>query len=171
HLLSPELDIQISYSTLCRRMAKIDLGEYLENYLEHVDMNYITVTVDTTGLTPNGRGQWLEKKHGDGTRKKASWVKFGVLVFVDGHMPLSFATVPNNVADVKVLKPLLEQAKKHRFKIMRLGADKAFDSRAIYKYLLKEGILPAIIPRKGGSTKNRGSPFRAEIPFLIFGQI
>ncbi|MHA1340338.1 MAG: transposase [Promethearchaeota archaeon] len=148
-------------------MAKIDLGEYLENYLEYVGMDYITVAVDTTGLTPNGRGQWLEKKHGDGTRKKASWVKFGVLVLVDGHMLLSFVAVPNNVADIKVFKPLLEQAKKHRFKIVRLGADKAFDSRAIYEYLLKEGILPAIMSRKGGSTRNRGSPFRAELVLFM----
>jgi len=101
HLLSPELDIKISYTTLCRRLGKIDLSEYLKNNLGQLGLEQIIAAVDTTGLSPNWRGKWLEKKHGMGTRKRASWIKFGILVSVSGHIPLSFVVVNDSVADVK----------------------------------------------------------------------
>jgi len=167
HLLSPEMDIKISYTTLCRRLGKIDLSEYLKNNLGQLGLEQIIAAVDTTGLSPNWRGKWLEKKHGMGTRKRASWIKFGILVSVSGHIPLSFVVVNDSVADVKTLKPLLIQAKKHGFKIIKVAADKAYDARYIYEYLLAEGILPAILPRKGGSTKSRGSPYRAELVMFM----
>ncbi|MHA1340506.1 MAG: hypothetical protein ACTSRZ_10265 [Promethearchaeota archaeon] len=53
-----------------------------------------------------------------------------MLVIARCHIALSFTMTLNNVADCKLLKPLLERAKRHGFKITRLAADKAFD--AIY---------------------------------------
>ncbi|MHA1341135.1 MAG: hypothetical protein ACTSO2_14270, partial [Promethearchaeota archaeon] len=36
-ILSPELDIHVHFSTLSRRMSKIDIGEFLEDYLVYLN--------------------------------------------------------------------------------------------------------------------------------------
>ena len=46
---------------------------------------------------------------------------------------------------------------------MKLYADKAYDVKKIYIFLLMEGIIAAIIPRKNSSTQARGCPYRAEL--------
>ena len=75
-----------------------------------------------------------------------SWLKFHALVLADSHIPLAFVLTPDNVGDSKVLVELVKMAKRFGFKIVKLYADKAYDVKKIYIFLLMEGIIAAIIP-------------------------
>ncbi|MHA1341359.1 MAG: transposase [Promethearchaeota archaeon] len=158
-----DLHLSINFTTLWRRIDEIDIRDYLDLYVEMLDLKEVEVAVDSTGLTLNYRGQWLELKHGSGTRKRARWLKFHALVLADSHIPLAFVLTPDNVGDSKVLTELVKMAKRFGFKIVKLYADKAYDVKKIYIFLLMEGIIAAIIPRKNSSTQARGCPYRAEL--------
>ncbi|MHA1341934.1 MAG: transposase [Promethearchaeota archaeon] len=117
--------------------------------------------MDSTGLTLNNRGKWLETKHGTGTRDSAAWVKFHTMVISDSHIPIAYEITPKEIADCQTFYNLFRSAKKDGFKIVKIDADKAYDVKYIYNKLSKVEVLPVILPRKGSISKSRGVPFQA----------
>ncbi|MHA1339587.1 MAG: transposase [Promethearchaeota archaeon] len=112
-------------------MSKIDIGEFLEDSLAHLNIEEIKATVDSTGLTLNNRGKWLETKHGTGTRDSAAWVKFHTMVISNSYIPIAYETTPKEIADCQTSYNLFHSAKKDGFKIVKIDADKAYDAKDI----------------------------------------
>ncbi|MHA1341125.1 MAG: transposase [Promethearchaeota archaeon] len=166
-ILRPELDIHIPFSTLSRRMSKINIGEFLKGYLVDLTIEEIKVAVDSTGLTLNNHGKWHETKHGTGTRNSTEWVKFHIMVISGSHISIAYAITPNGIADCQAFYNLFYSVKKDGFKIVKLDADKAYDVKDIYNKLTEAEVLPAILPRKGSISKSRGCPFRRDLVRFI----
>ncbi|MHA1341877.1 MAG: transposase [Promethearchaeota archaeon] len=89
------------------------------------------------------------------------------MVISDSHIPIAYAITPKGIADCQTFYNLFRSAKKDGFKIVKLDADKTYDVKDIYNKLTEAEVLPAILPRKGSTSKSRGCPFSCDLVRFI----
>jgi hypothetical protein len=135
------------YSTIWWRVArvKVDIDPSVDGTKD------VTIAVDSTGIKVSNRGEWIRHMWA----VKRGFVKFHVAVDVKTGRMLSVEVTKEDVGDVGMLRPLVEQASS-RANVARVMADGAYDSRANFRYLSDRRIEPVIRVRKTSSLKAMG---------------
>ena len=138
------------YTTIWWRTRDLDME------LKGVDTNEpITVAVDSTGIKVSNYGDWIRKKW----KVKRGFLKVHLAVDVNGKEAVSMTVTEEKASDASQAGQLVKDAKSKN-DIARLYGDGAYDSRAIFNLLAKNGIDPAIKVRRNSSRRARGSHAR-----------
>lgn len=133
------------YSTLCRRVDKLDI-----KVNEKVG-NDIVIALDSTGIKVSNRGEWLRHKW----HVHRGYLKIHVAVDIRKKKVVSLEVTSEEVHDGKVLKKLVKNASENN-DVSRVLADGAYDSKENFRYLGDNNIEAAIRVKKNSSGKAHG---------------
>jgi len=104
----------------------------------------VHVVLDSTGLKVYGAGEWHREKHGG--RDRRTWRKLHLAVNSDSHEILASELTTNEVGDLSLVGPLLEQIPGD---IASVLADGAYDAGSVYRAVAERQWQPpaaVIIP-------------------------
>lgn len=132
-----------SYSTLCKRMQKLQVTSNIDQ--ARLSKQGVYLLVDSTGLKLSGEGEWKVKKHGAGKRR--SWIKLHVSVDFGSEQILSYVATPDNVIDGVVAPNLLDSAMQ-KTKVKQLLGDGAYGSHKLYREVEERGVNLLSPPHK-----------------------
>ena len=140
-----------SYTTLCRRMAKIEFD--LLSQLK--DKKNLHILVDSTGLKIYGEGEWYRKKHG--VSKYSLWAKLHAAVDHASQKIVSIKRSDAHGYDSKYLGLLLDGLD---IDISCIYGDGAYDKRICYKtaYELKSHLIAPVQRSARKQKLNRNYP-------------
>jgi hypothetical protein len=143
------------YSTLCRRMAKldVDIGARVS-----IDNRHVFI-VDSTGLKVFGEGEWKVKVHG--TNIHRTWRKVHLLVDRETGQIAAVQTTDNRVGDASVLPALLPQVLNGD---MVLG-DGAYHTKNLHREIFSRGGTLLSPPPKNAKRWSRQTLKRDEHAF------
>jgi Transposase DDE domain len=96
--------------------------------------------VDSTGLKIYGEGEWLDQKHGIGSRRR--WRKLHLGVDATTHDIVAAELTPDDVSDVSEVPELLDQIDAD---IASMTADGAYDSEAVYDAVVEHHPQATVI--------------------------
>ncbi len=135
------------FSTIWWRVAtvKVDVDPSVDKTKD------VTIAVDSTGIKVSNRGEWIRQKWA----VKRGFIKFHVAVDVKTGKMLSVEVTKEDVADGRMLQPLVQAASSGANVVSAIG-DGAYDSRANFRYLHDNGIEPVIKVRKNASLRAMG---------------
>lgn len=152
--LIPELDVP-DYSTLCRRMKRVQLE------IEKIPEGDLVVALDPTGWKVTNRGEWMREKW----KRRRGWIKVHIAVDVRSKRLLGVEITDERVADhnQRVVRSLLDQAEENCDGIVAVMGDGGFDTRETFNELDGRGIVPVIKMRRNASTRSKGCPSRAKM--------
>jgi hypothetical protein len=150
HKLVPALPTG-DYSGLRRRILSLPVDPY-RNLKETSEP--ISIAVDSTGISVQKAGGWIERKHG----KKKRYVKLHFAVRVDTHEVVAMEVSTNDRHDVKALPGLVEGSERN-VRVARVYGDGAYDSGDVYKFLENRGIEAVVKPRRNARL-DTGPPAR-----------
>ena len=150
HRLVPDLP-QADYSGIRKRILRLSVDPYkdLKDTSEPV-----TIAIDSTGVSVQKAGGWIERKHG----KKKRYVKLHFAVNTVTHEVGAMEVSTDDVHDVKTLPGLLEESGR-RVRVEKMIGDGAYDSGDVYRFLEDKGVEAVIKPRRNASTR-AGPPAR-----------
>lgn len=133
------------YSTLCRRVNKLDIkiGEKVGN-----DM---VIALDSTGIKVTNRGEWIRDKW----HIRRGYLKIHVAVDIGKKKIVSLEVTSEEVHDTRLLKKLVDHASENN-NVKRVIADGGYDSKENFRYLSDNGIQAAIKVKKNSSGKAMG---------------
>ena len=138
------------FSTISRRIGRLDLK--LENKSNTREDEYITITIDSSGIKKTNRGQWMNKKWNIQNRK--GYLKVHIAVDTKSKKILSMEITDEHVHDNRVLPRLVDNISIDGFVVIdRVLGDRAYDSNATFKYLSENGIMPCIKVRKNSRVR------------------
>jgi len=108
----------------------------------------------------SNRGEWMREKQ----EVHRGWIKTHVVVEVNTKRLIALEITDERIGDSKMLKPLIEKAKRNigKGKIKQAIADGTYDRKENFEYLNGKGIETAIKTRKNSSIRARGFPIRAK---------
>ena len=145
------------YTTMWWRVVKVKVHL---NPKINLEKDPITIAVDSTGIKVTNRGEWIRDKW----KERRGFIKIHVAVNVKTKQILSMEVTKEDVADGKMLKPLVHDvttsaasfpyAKENR--IIEVIADGTYDSKDNFRYLDELKIKPVIKVRKNSSTNANG---------------
>jgi IS5 family transposase len=150
HRLVPALPTG-DYSGLRRRILSLPVDPY-RNLKETSEP--ISIAVDSTGISVQKAGGWIERKHG----KKKRYVKLHFAVRVDTHEVVAMEVSTDDRHDVKALPGLVEGSERN-VRVARVYGDGAYDSGDVYKFLENRGIEAVVKPRRNARL-DTGPPAR-----------
>ncbi|MBV9034767.1 MAG: IS5 family transposase [Acidobacteriaceae bacterium] len=110
------------HTTFSRRSASLSLPTSLTPSREPMH-----VVLDSTGLKVYGAGEWQREKHG--VRSRRSWRKLHLAVNPDSGEILASELTSNEVGDMTMVTPLLNQVQSP---ITSVTADGAYDGEPVY---------------------------------------
>jgi hypothetical protein len=139
HKLVPALPTG-DYSGLRRRILSLPVDPY-RNLKETSEP--ISIAVDSTGISVQKAGGWIERKHG----KKKRYVKLHFAVRVDTHEVVAMEVSTDDRHDVKALPGLVEGSERN-VRVARVYGDGAYDSGDVYEFLENRGIEAVVKPRR-----------------------
>jgi Transposase DDE domain len=96
--------------------------------------------IDSTGLKIYGEGEWLDQKHGIGSRRR--WRKLHLGVDAITHEIVAAELTPDDVGDVSEVPELLDQLDAD---VASMTADGAYDSEAVYDAVAERHPQAAVI--------------------------
>jgi len=134
------------YSTLCRRINKLDI-----KINERVG-NDIVIAIDSTGIKVANRGEWMRHKW----HVRRGYLKIHVAVDIRKKKVVAMEVTSEEVHDGKVLKKLVKGASENNGGVRRVLADGAYDSKESFRYLSDRGIDAAIKVKRNSSGKSHG---------------
>ena len=108
-----------------------------------------TFAPDSSGFSTCTHDRWQDDK-GSPERARAHYVKTHILVGVKSHIITAAAASVEPVADISMLRPLLEETRGAQFTVEELVADAAYLSGPILEWLRETGI-EAWIPFRANS--------------------
>jgi hypothetical protein len=111
------------HTTFSRRSVALSLPTRLRPSSEPVH-----VVIDSTGLKVYGAGEWQREKHGG--RGRRTWRQLHLAVNPDNGEILASELTPNEVGDLSMVGPLLEQVQSPLLSVM---ADGAYDADPVYQ--------------------------------------
>jgi hypothetical protein len=130
------------HTTFSRRSTGLSLPTILMPSSEPVH-----VVLDSTGLKVYGAGEWHREKHGE--RGRRTWRKLHLAVNPESGEILASELTTNEVGDLTMTRPLLEQIPNTLISVM---ADGAYDGEPVYRAIAERQPqpLPAVIipPRR-----------------------
>ena len=151
HNLVPKLP-SADYSGLRKRILALPVDPYQPLKPKQEP---ISIAVDSTGISVQKAGGWVERKHG----KKKRYVKLHFAVDTESKEVVAMEISTDDMHDVKAFPGLLKKAGEKR-RIKRCLGDGAYDSGEVYEALEAKGIEPAIKPRRnsvpGAASSARG---------------
>jgi len=150
HKLVPALPTG-DYSGLRRRILSLPVDPY-RNLKETSEP--ISIAVDSTGISVQKAGGWIERKHG----KKKRYVKLHFAVRVDTHEVVAMEVSTDDRHDVKALPGLVEGSERN-VRVARVYGGGAYDSGDVYKFLENRGIEAVVKPRRNARL-DTGPPAR-----------
>jgi hypothetical protein len=104
------------------------LGLSLTTALPPTARGPVHVVIDSTGLKIYGAGEWQREKHGE--RGRRTWRKLHLAVNPDNGEILASELMTNEVGDLSMVAPLLEQIPES---IASVLADGAYDVAPVYR--------------------------------------
>jgi len=139
HRLVPDLPAA-DYSGIRKRILRLDIDPYrgLKETSEPV-----TIAVDSTGISVQKAGGWVERKHG----KRKRYVKLHFAVRVDTHEVVAMEVSTDDIHDSRAVPGLLEEAEGN-VRVEKMIGDGAYDSGEVYGEMEKRGIEAVIKPRR-----------------------
>lgn len=125
------------HTTFSRRSTGLSLAAARQQTAEPIH-----VVIDSTGLKVYGVGEWQAEKHGEHRRR--TWRKLHLAVNLDSHEILASELTTNEVGDLSMVLPLLNQIQRP---LLSLMADGAYDAKSVYRTLAvrQPDSPPAII--------------------------
>jgi hypothetical protein len=134
-----DLDIPIpDHTTLSRRSRDLKPAMF-----RRMPGEAVSILVDSTGLKISGTGEWEETKHGLSRRR--CWKKLHLAIDESNGEILAATLTTHLEDDASQVGPLLDQIDG---KIDSVIADAAYDTRAVYSQLEREGITGIFPPRR-----------------------
>jgi len=133
------------YSTLCRRINKLDI-----RIKERIG-NDIIIALDSTGIKVANRGEWMRDKW----HVRRGYLKIHVAVDIRKKKIVSLEVTSEEVHDSRVMKKLIDHASENN-NVKRVIADGAYDSKKNFRYLHVNDIEAAIKVKKNSSGKAMG---------------
>ena len=138
------------FSTISRRISRLDLK--LENKSNTREDEYITITIDSSGVKKTNRGQWMNKKWK--IQNKKGYLKVHIAVDTKSKKILSIEITDEHVHDNKVLPRLVDNISIDGFVVIdRVLGDGAYDSNDTFRFLSEKGIMPSIKVRKNSRVR------------------
>jgi hypothetical protein len=117
-----------------------------------VDLNQdVTIAVDATGIKVSNRGEWIRHKW----KVQRGFVKVHLAVDTKTGKIISMEVTRENVADGRMLRPLVEEAASS-VHVVKAICDGAYDSKENFRTLDRIRIEPAIRVRKNSSGNANG---------------
>src|SRR4051794_14381940 len=125
------------HTTFSRRSAGNSLTTALKRNTGPVD-----VVIDSTGLKVYGAGEWQAEKHGG--RGRRTWRKLHLAVHPGSGEILASELTTNEVGDLSMVGPLLDQIPGDIASVM---ADGAYDGEPVYRAIAERQpqLPPAVI--------------------------
>jgi hypothetical protein len=139
HKLVPELP-PADYSGIRKRIQRLPTDPY--NGLRETS-DPVSIAVDSTGISVQKAGGWVERKHG----KKKRYVKLHFAVDIESKEVVAMEISTDDMHDVKAFPGLILEAGKRR-RVTRCLGDGAYDSGMVYEALEAQGIEAVIKPRR-----------------------
>ncbi|MDG7016701.1 MAG: IS5 family transposase [Nitrososphaerota archaeon] len=137
------------YSTIDRRVNRlhIDLDESLVKSNDPV-----SIAVDSSGVKVHNGGDWIRHVW----KVKKGYLKVHFAVDVKTGQVVSMDVSSERVGDGRRLKRLVNRARES-VRVKRVLADGAYDSKANFNFLAREGIRPVIRVAKNSVPRCNGS--------------
>jgi len=139
HRLVPDLP-RGDYSGLRKRILRLPVDPYRS--LRETN-EPVSIAVDSTGISVQKAGGWIERKHG----KKKRYVKLHFAVNTVTHEVVAMEISTDDIHDVKALPGLVEGAGRN-VRVARVLGDGAYDSGKVYGFLEGLGVEAVIKPRR-----------------------
>lgn len=141
------------FSTISRRINRLDMK--LENKSNTREDEYITITIDSSGVKKTNRGQWMNKKWNVQNQNRKGYLKIHVAVDIKSKKILSMEVTDEHVHDNKVLPKLVDNVSiDDEFAVVgRVLGDGAYDSNDTFRFLSERGIMPCIKVRKNSRVR------------------
>ncbi len=111
------------HTTFSRRSAGLALTTALT-----ANTGPVHVVIDSTGLKVYGAGEWQREKHGQ--RGRRTWRKLHLAIDPDSSEILASELTTNEVGDLAMVGPLLDQIPESVASVM---ADGAYDAEPVYR--------------------------------------
>lgn len=129
------------YTTLWTRIRALDLEVQLPAQTD----GPVVAAVDSTGVKVTNRSEWLRRKHGT---ERRGWLKVHVAVDADSGELLSLEVTDETTHDSAVFEDLVADVE-----LEDCLADGAYDTEAIFEYLMEERGLdpPGVKVRENAS--------------------
>jgi hypothetical protein len=127
------------FSTISRRINRLDLK--LENKSKTREDEYITITIDSSGIKKTNRGQWMNKKWNIQKQNRKGYLKIHVAVNVKTKEILSMEITDEHVHDNKVLPRLVNNTSIDGFVMIdRVLGDGAYDVTLLSNIYQRMGL-------------------------------
>jgi len=146
HRLVPDLP-HGDYSGLRKRILRLPVDPYLS--LRETN-DPVSIAVDSTGISVQKAGGWVERKHG----KKKRYIKLHFAVNTVTHEVVAMEVSTDDVHDVKALPGLVEKAEGN-VRVAEVIGDGAYDSGKVYGFLEGLGVEAVIKPRRNSRLDTR----------------
>src|SRR5512138_2726578 len=141
------LDLPVSdYTTLCRRAGTLHIT------LPKEATGPLHLVLDSTGLKVYGEGEWKVRQHG--YSKRRTWLKLHLAIDPETHEIQAAMVSEPGVTDAETVPSLLEQVEDP---VAGVGADGAYDRRAVYAELDRRGARAVIPPRRDAKIQRHGN--------------
>ena len=119
------------YSTINRRVNKLDIK------INEKIGNDIIIALDSTGIKVTNRGEWLPHKW----NVRKGYLKIHVAIDIKKKKIVSLEVTSEEVHDGSRLKKLVDNASENN-DVKRVIADRAYDSKQNFRYLLIMVLKP-----------------------------
>jgi len=136
------------YTTICRRVNRLNLS--LDESLLKSPAP-ITIAVDASGVKVHNSGDWIRRVW----RVKKGYLKIHFAVNIKTKQIVSMDVSSEKVHEGRLLKRLVKKASKN-FRVRRVLADGAYDSKENFTFLSHSNIKPVIRVRSNSTAKSRG---------------
>lgn len=138
------------YTTLCRRQKTlpVKLGGRASSGGLHL-------LVDSTGIKMTGEGEWKTRKHGASYRRQ--WRKVHLGIDAETLDIRAIEVTTNAVGDAPTLPGLLAQIPKDE-RILTMGGDGAYDTRACHAAIAARGAEAVVPVRRNGRPWTKDGP-------------
>lgn len=144
-----------TYVSISNFMRRPELMPVLEDLitvsslpLASVEKNF---AVDSSGFSTSRFARYFDFKHGKNTKYR-TWIKAHIVCGVKTGIITAVQLSEENRNDVHFLPPLIEKTAKS-FDVQEVLADKAYSSRANYRFVASLGATP-FIPFKKNAVEN-----------------
>jgi len=111
----------------------------------------VVIALDASGIKVANRGDWIRHKW----KVKRGYLKIHIAVDVKRKKILALEVTDEQMADGRMLQPLIEEAFT-KAKVVKTLADGAYDSKMNFHYLAEKKIESVIKVRKNTSSKAGG---------------
>jgi IS5 family transposase len=140
------------YSTIDRRVNKLDVS--LDESLIKSNAP-VSIAVDASGVKVHNGGDWIRKVW----KVKRGYLKIHFAVDIKTKQVVSMDVTSEKVGDGRRLKRLVNRAS-DSVRVKRVLGDRAYDSRANFKFLDERHIKPVIRVRSNSVPKSKGCQAR-----------